>query len=132
MTHADLFKKHYITKPVEVDVTDLLKNQKRADDLRAKVPKRQWRDVLSKYLSQFIKPDGSIDFAAIDKDISENEKVYRRHVGELKTDFLKLLSEPEESETKETPAIQIKVKPGYEGLLGKLLEEKSGLISMGG
>lgn len=71
-------------------IIEIFKSQKMADKSKKLLGKTGFGKALVCYFNQFQSQDG-IDFKKLEKEITQNRKVFLRHLGKDKVNFLTLL-----------------------------------------
>lgn len=71
-------------------VIEVFKSQRKADLSKKALGRVEFSKVLMLYFDQFQSHDG-IDFRRLDKELAENRKVFIRHLGKDKVNYLSLL-----------------------------------------
>lgn len=83
-------QKDELKESVGFDPCQLFKSQKQADKAKKVLGKSGFPKILVCYFNQFQSQDG-VDFRALDSDLSKYRKVFLRHLGKDKVNYLNLL-----------------------------------------
>lgn len=83
--------KEKLTGKLSVPLTDLFKAQRPLDKAKKDLGPDQFAQLLSLYFNQFMKSDG-VQSDEILKIVKEHEKIFVRHIGKDKLNYLRLIS----------------------------------------
>ncbi len=95
-----------IEKSIECPILEVFSSQKKVDHAKKLLGKEGFNKMLSLYFSSFQTQEG-FDFAGLESELKKNKKVFLRHLGKDKIQFLTLLI----------------------GVMSALLEPKKGLLA---
>lgn len=89
---ADLMNvdKKKIESGLPCPISDVFSSQKRIDTSKRNLGKQEFNELLALYFSQFQTQDG-FDFHRLDGELTKNKKVFLRHLGKDKINYLSLL-----------------------------------------
>ena len=82
--------KDELLKRIECPLLEIFKTQKNADKTKKVLGKNGFGKALFVYFNEFQSQDG-IDFNRLEKEIAQNRKVFLRHLGKDKVNYLTLL-----------------------------------------
>lgn len=82
--------KDEVLKCIECPVIDIFKSQKQADKAKKMLGKQGFGKALVLYFGQFQSHDG-VDFKRLESELSTNRKVFQRHLGKDKVNYLGLM-----------------------------------------
>lgn len=76
---------------IDMDIRDLFSSQRNADQAKKKLGKDGFKKALSLYFNKFQTKHG-LDFRSLEDEIISNKKVFLRHLGRDKINFLLLIT----------------------------------------
>lgn len=82
--------KDELTMELGCPVIDIFKSQRKADLSKKSLGRQKFGKVLMLYFDQFQSHDG-IDFKRLEQELTQNRKVFLRHLGKDKVNYLSLL-----------------------------------------
>jgi hypothetical protein len=82
--------KEKISEAMGCPICDVFKTQRQADKAKKILGKSGFGKMLTLYFNQFQGKDG-VDFKKLDAEISKNKKVFLRHLGKDKVNYLSLM-----------------------------------------